>query len=285
MIRTRFIGLLRLFRIELPLSAGICVILGELLAAGSVPRNSHLLLGFLSFFFISATALILNDYFDYEIDRINAPDRPLPAGLVTKRDVVILSLVIALLGLISSALISMSALLIAFVVWIVGVAYNWRFKRTGIFGNLLVSFSVGMTFVFGGIVVGHPADIVVWWFGILAMLVDLGEEIASDAMDIEGDKLIGSRSLAILLGRQKALKISAAVFGAVVAVSLVPFLLHWLKTIYLIPILLLDCIIVYATRKLLKPNTIKPRIYVRLIYLGGSFAMLLLIAMRLVLKY
>jgi len=37
-----------------------------------------------------SAALILNDYFDLEIDRVNAPLRPLPAGLVTQRDVLVL---------------------------------------------------------------------------------------------------------------------------------------------------------------------------------------------------
>ena len=158
------------------------------------------MLGLFIIFFTSATALILNDYFDYETDTVNAPERPLPAGLVTKRDVVVLSMVAALLGMVSSALISAAALLVTVVMWIVGVAYNWRLKRAGLLGNLMVSSSVGMTFIFGGIVAGHPTEVVVWWFGVVAMLVNLGEEIAADAMDREGDKLIGPRSLAVVLG-------------------------------------------------------------------------------------
>jgi geranylgeranylglycerol-phosphate geranylgeranyltransferase len=272
-----------LFRFELPFSAGICVILGELLAAGSVPSISMLVFGFLSIFFISATALILNDYFDYEIDKVNAPERPLPSGMVTKKDVVILSVVVALLGFVSSALISVTALVVTVVVWIVGVAYNWRFKRTGLLGNLMVSFSVGMTFIFGGIVVGHPADPIIWWFGLLAMLIDLGEEIAADAMDTEGDSLIGSRSLAIVIGPRKALKVSAGIFTAVALISLIPFILHWLEPIYLFPILLMDAIILYSTLRLLDPSSSNPRRFIRWIYLGGSFSILIFIIMRLVL--
>jgi geranylgeranylglycerol-phosphate geranylgeranyltransferase len=284
MTRARLIGLARLFRLELPLSAGICVVLGELLAAGSVPRLSELVLGFLSIFFISATALILNDYFDCEIDKINAPDRPLPAGLVTKRDVLALSMVVALLGLICSALISLTALLVAVVVWIIGVAYNWRLKRTGLPGNLMVSLSVGMTFVFGGIVVGRPTELVVWWLGILALLFDLGEEIAADAMDVEGDRLIGSRSLAIVIGPRKALKVSAGIFAAVVLVSLTPFVLRWFEPIFLVPMLLMDAVLLYSTMRLLDPKAENPRRFIRWIYLGGSFAILMLIVMRLVLS-
>ena len=140
MTRSRLIALSRLFRFELSFTAGICVILGELLALGSLPSPAQATYGFLSIFCISATALILNDYFDIETDRINAPSRPLPSGLVTKPDVIVLSVVVALLGFLFSALISYQALVVTVGVWLVGFLYNWRFKRTGILGNLLSHF-------------------------------------------------------------------------------------------------------------------------------------------------
>jgi len=156
-----------LFRFELPFSAGVCVVLGEFLALESTPQLLQMATGFLSFFFISAAALILNDYFDLEIDRVNAPQRPLPAGLVTQRDVLVLSSAVTLLGFLASTLISLLALITTVVVWIVGFLYNWRYKRSGLIGNLMGSVSVGMTFVFGGIVVGQPLNFGVWWFGAI----------------------------------------------------------------------------------------------------------------------
>src|SRR5215467_13194681 len=102
----KILGLFRLFRFELPFTAGVCVILGELLALGKFPNMEELILGFLSVFFISAAALILNDFFDIESDKVNAPERPLPAGLVTKREVVLLACAVTVLGLTASYLIS-----------------------------------------------------------------------------------------------------------------------------------------------------------------------------------
>ena len=278
---TRISGLLRLFRFELPLTAGICVILGQILALGAVPRWDEMVLGFLSFFCISATALILNDYFDIEIDRINAPDRPLPSGRVTGRDVLILSFVVALLGLAASAVISLVAFLTTLLVWCVGILYNWRFKRSGLVGNLMVAFSVGMTFVFGGISVGQPTSVAAWWFGAIAFLMDLGEEIAADAMDAEGDRVIGSRSLAIIHGRQQALRISAGVFGVLITVSLLPFALGSMAPVYLIPLLTMDAVALYATARLLNPSTRNPRSQIRYIYLSGLVAVLMFIGIRL----
>ena len=282
MFRTRMLGLFRLFRFELPLTAGVCVILGELLALGTLPTITEIVLGFLSVFFISATSLILNDYFDIESDKINAPERPLPAGLVTERDVVLLSIVVTMLGFITGYLISLEALLVLILVWAVGFLYNWQFKKAGFIGNLMVSFSVGMTFVFGGIAVDKPFEIIVWYFAIIVMLIDLGEEIAADAMDIEGDSQVGSRSLALVFGRENALKISGAIFLLVIVASSLPFLLGWLEWIYLFPILLIDVVILYSTSKLLDSRIVNRRIYIRWIYLTGLVAFLIFIIIRMV---
>ena len=280
MNRSRLLGIFRLFRFELPFTAGICVILGQLLAIDQFPPISIMALGFLSIFCISATALILNDYFDIEIDRVNSPERPLPSGIVTKQDVVLLSIGVAMLGLIASYLISFTALLISLFVWMIGFLYNWRFKRSGLWGNLMVSFSVGMTFIFGGISVGVPFAKMVWFFAVIVALINVGEEIAADAMDVQGDRQAGSQSLAVVLGPERALRISAAVFMAVVGISSLPFWRDWLDWIYLLPISIMDGVILYSTAKLLNPQTADRRRYVRWIYLGGLAAILIFILIR-----
>jgi geranylgeranylglycerol-phosphate geranylgeranyltransferase len=123
MEKTKILGLLRLFRFELPISAGVCVLFGQLLALGKFPPAREMLLGFLGVFTISAAALIINDYFDLETDRINAPHRPLPSGLVTPRDVVILFGVVSALGFVASTLLGWLVLLVAILVWAVGFLY------------------------------------------------------------------------------------------------------------------------------------------------------------------
>jgi geranylgeranylglycerol-phosphate geranylgeranyltransferase len=158
---------------------------------------------------------------------------------------------VTLLGFLTGYLVGPTALLVVIVVWLVGFLYNWRFKRSGLPGNLMVSFSVGMTFIYGGIVVGRPWETVVWFFGVLVLLINLGEEIAADAMDVTGDRLVASRSLAVRLGSERALRISAAIFMTVILISGLPFLFGWLDWNFLLPILLMDGVILYATRKLL----------------------------------
>ena len=134
-VKEKITGLLALFRFELPLFAGVNVVVGQIMALGAAPPISEAVLGFASVFLISATALIRNDYFDLETDRINAPERPLPSGKVMPHEALILSILVTLLGLAASVLVSIPAFITTLLVWVVGVFYNWRFKRSRILGN------------------------------------------------------------------------------------------------------------------------------------------------------
>jgi len=282
--KSKISGLARLFRFELPFTAGLCAVLGQLLALGALPTFGEMVLGFLSVFFISAAALILNDYFDVESDRINAPGRPLPSGLVTKLDVILLTIGVTILGVLTGWLISWAAVLVILVVWVIGFLYNWRFKKVFLIGNLMVSLSVGMTFIFGGVSVNRPFAPLVWFFAAWVFLINLGEEIAADAMDIEGDRKAGSRSLALVLGREKALKISASLFLTVIAASSLPFILGWLGLVYLPPFILTDAVMLYALIKLLQVEDDQGRIYIRWIYMSGMVTLIIIIVLRLILE-
>ena len=273
-------GLFRLLRFELPFSAGVCVVMGQLLSLGKFASIPETLSGFLSVFFISASILVLNDYFDVETDKINSPERPIPSKMVTTSEALILSISLLFFGLILSYLISLIALFCTIVLSIIGFLYNRKYKKSGLPGNFMVSFSVGMTFIYGGISVGLPFNKIVWVFGVIAALIDLGEEIAADAMDMQGDCLINSNSVAIKYGKNIAIKISRSIFFFVIILTSLPFILNWFPIIYLVPIIIMDIAIAYSTIKLLKSKNEEGRKYIRWLYLGSTLGLLIFILMR-----
>jgi len=275
MLSRKIKGIVQLFRPELPFSAGVCVVLGEVVALGGFPSVRETILGFVCGFFISGSALVSNDYFDLEVDKVNSPDRPLPSGAVSPAETILLAAVAMIIGLAASFAISIPALILSIVFGLVGVLYNWRFKQEGLLGNLMVASSVAITFILGGLTVGRPFSAIVLFFSLTAFLVDFGEEIAGDAMDIEGDKKRASKSLAIMRGKDMALRISGTVFFILVLISFIPYILSWLGITYLIIISLSDCITIFSTVKLLKSKTPEEgRRYMRWIYIGALFAML-----------
>jgi geranylgeranylglycerol-phosphate geranylgeranyltransferase len=275
MLRQKTQGILQIIRPELPFAAGVCVVLGEIVALGGLPPIGEASLGFLCGFFISGSAIVLNDYFDLEVDRVNTPDRPLPAGLVSPREAILLTIITALIGLAAALLLGIFAFFLCCLFWLIGCLYNWKFKEAGLLGNLMVSANVGFTFILGGIAVGQPWDGMVWCFALMAFLIDLGEEIAGDAMDIEGDKKRGSRSIGIIYGRRFALRLSAALFGLVILISWIPVLRGWAGASYLILIGITDVLILVFTVRLLRSETPQQgRKAMRGIYLGALFGIL-----------
>lgn len=275
MFNKKLRGVIQIFRPELPFAAGVCVLLGEIVALGGFPPLREAVLGFASVFFISGSAIILNDYFDLEVDKVNAPDRPLPAGLVSPFEALVLTAITIFIGLAASFSIGIPAFLLCVVAGLVGMLYNWKFKEAGLLGNLMVSTSAAMTFILGGVAVGEPWNKIVWCFAMIAFFIDLGEEIAGDAMDMEGDKKRGSRSIAIVRGRSFALVISSLLFGLVVLISFIPVIFGWLGAGYLLMMFIMDTLIVVFTIRLLKSKTSAEGVQsMRGIYLGALVGML-----------
>ena len=127
-----FKGLFRLIRFELPFSAGVCVVMGQMLALGKFASLFATLSGFISVFAVSASILVLNDYFDVETDKINAPDRPIPSNQVTKTQALVFSIILLLSGLVLSYLINFNTFLCAILLLVIGFLYNRKFKKNGL---------------------------------------------------------------------------------------------------------------------------------------------------------
>jgi geranylgeranylglycerol-phosphate geranylgeranyltransferase len=268
-------AILQIFRLELSFAAGVCVFAGEIIALGKFPRPLAAVLGFTSAFFISGAAIVLNDYFDLEVDRINTPERPLPMGVINARDAITLVVLSTALGLTAAAWISLPAFILCLVLVVVSFLYNWKFKESGLLGNLMVSFCVASTFLLGGIAVTGVWNRVVWTFALMAFFFDLAEEIAGDAMDMQGDLQRGSRSIAIRFGKEFALRISSMLFALVVLISWLPAIFGWLSTGYLATILITDITILLCVTQLTKSRTsIEGRKTMRRLYLGMLLAVL-----------
>ena len=200
--------------------------------------------------------MISNDYFDIEVDRINSPKRPLPSGRVTVLEVILITGLFSLAGFISAALLGLPIFILALIMWAVSILYNWRFKESGLPGHLMVAFCVASTFIMGGITVGGLTNGMIWAFGAMAFLFDLGEEIANSAMDMEGDGKRSARTFARTYGKENALRVATFLFVSIVVLSCFIFMAGLLSMIYLVIFVPLDIALLYLALKLLKSKTI-----------------------------
>ena len=244
--------MLGLLKPELPVAAGVCVVVGQAMALGKMPEASLALLGFLIGFLISGAEMVSNDLFDLEVDRVNHPERPLPSGQVSVSEVIFFTIVLSFCGLLIAAFLGPLVLGFTALIWVMGMLYNWRLKSLGLPGNIMVAISVGTTFVLGGMMTERLDSGLVWTFALMAALFDLAEEVSGGVMDAEGDALRGSRSLAILYGRKAALTVVTLLFAAFVALSIFPFIMGWLGLPYLALIALADAAVMYLVSRLWK---------------------------------
>jgi geranylgeranylglycerol-phosphate geranylgeranyltransferase len=276
-------ALMQLIRPELPISAGICVVVGQTIALGRIPSINDLGLGFGLGLFLSSSAMIFNDLFDLEVDRINTPNKPIPSGRVSSTEAVVFGSITGLIAMLIAGLISPLVLICSLLLWFLGFLYNWKLKATGFLGNLIVATNVAMTFILGGISVGETKNMLVWIFGAIAFVFDLAEEIAGDAMDMEGDQKIGSKSLAILYGKRVALRTSGVLFIVMILLSLLPIVLGEISLAYILPIVLMDVAIVFFGIRLMKSKThVEGHQAMRGLYLSATVGLVAFILSRFV---
>lgn len=185
---------------------------------------------------ISALALLsagnaINDYCDYNIDRINRPKRPLPSGRIQRRHALIFAIVLVVIGIYLGALINRNATGIAILVCVALVSYAFWLKRTPFVGNLVVSGLTGLTFIAGGVAIDSVKGTLIP--ATFAFLFTTAREIVKDLEDTEGDLKHNVKTLAIL-NPQLAVKTAIGFMGLVILFSPIPYLFGWYSWHYLI---------------------------------------------------
>ncbi len=236
------------------LMMGFAVIVGYFIATqGSFsPLHYHkLVLGFLTGFFLTASSMVLNDYFDKEIDAINAPNRPIPSGLISPREAVVYALTLSIAGLASSLLINQLCFFLALSSLIVSSLYNALFKKTGLLGNLMVSFCVAIPFIFGAAIAGN-ITIVSLIFFLMVFTSNTAREIIKGIADVEGDRIKGILTLAVRYGGKYASKIAFLLFILAILLSPIPYIVGIMGYTYLILVTIADAGFIYSSLKLIK---------------------------------
>jgi geranylgeranylglycerol-phosphate geranylgeranyltransferase len=217
---------------------GFAVIVGEAIAGSVVPANAAFF-GFLTGFLLLGSSMILNDYFDREIDLINDPARPIPSGIVKPSEAVSFAIVLASIGFLCATITGIPTLALAVASMILTVAYNSRFKKTGLVGNGMVSANVAVPFIYGGFAVGKVSW-PLFFFALLAFLSSLGREIMKGIVDVAGDKTKGVNSVAVMRGNDRAAKEGAEFFLLAVGLSALPLALRMVSPYYVPLVIICD---------------------------------------------
>jgi geranylgeranylglycerol-phosphate geranylgeranyltransferase len=202
---------------------------------GTLHPAINVLLACVSGGLIAAGANTINDYFDLEIDRINKPKRPLVAGKLLSSQALIIALFEFAVGSLLALFIGLLAFIIAFSISLLLFFYSYRLKRLPLIGNLAVSFSTGMAFIYGGIAVHRVVETLIP--AIFAFFYHFGREIIKDIQDREGDTSEKARTFPIIYGNKLSLILTTLNFALLTVLVFLPFLFGWYGIKYILVIL------------------------------------------------
>ncbi|HZD11461.1 MAG TPA: geranylgeranylglycerol-phosphate geranylgeranyltransferase [Candidatus Binatia bacterium] len=174
-------------------------------------------------FLVTGAGNSWNDFLDIEIDKINQPHRALPAGFVSPRAAVILSLVLTGAALAIAAFINLWSFLIVLSFSIILYVYSWKLKSTVLMGNLTVAVTSAMTVIFGGTAAGNVRPTL--WLAVIITTAILGREVLKTIADYEGDLRQQVNTIATVWGKRTARIFFYVTTGITVWVMLVPYLI------------------------------------------------------------
>lgn len=252
--------------------AGLAVIIGAMIASTTF-FTIPVLLASLVAFLVCGAGNVINDYFDYEADKINNPSRPLPSGKISLSKAYIYAISLFFIGVLLSLGINIYAFTIALLNSLLLYIYPWRVKQKGgLSKNLLVSYLVASPFLFGGVSAGETAE----WratliFVFSAFFANTAREIIKDIEDIKGDV---ANTLPKKMGIKTSCKIAFLFTLLAVILSPLPYFLGYLNFYYLLLVGIADVIFLYTTLSFMHNPTIeRAKITQRKIKLGMIFAL------------
>ena len=248
--------------------AAFAVFLGAGIASGSFSIFDVFIACAVAFL-VCGAGNVINDYYDYNIDRINAPGRPLPRGAIGLRTAHRYALFLFTAGVVLAAAIGFAAFALAIFNSALLYAYAWRIKRSGgLKKNLTVSYLVASPFLYGGVAASNPGATVM--FAALAALANVSREIVKDIADIKGDRG-ACETLPVKIGIQRSSMLASVFLLLGVFLSPLPYLLGILGYAYLPLVSIADAVFLYALLVLWKGSAPKSARYIKL----GMFIALL----------
>ncbi|WP_294348218.1 chlorophyll synthase ChlG [Prosthecochloris sp.] len=172
-----------------------------------------------------AMSQTMNDYFDREVDAINEPDRPIPAGKISKQASWIITFTLIMTGFLVAWSIHPYVMIIAFVGVLMSHAYSGppiRAKRNGWFGNLIVGLAYeGVAWLTGSFAItqGVPSSESI----ALAIIFSIGAHgimTLNDFKSVVGDNIRKVASIPVQLGEKKAAILASVIMDVAQLVAI-----------------------------------------------------------------
>lgn len=224
----------------------------------------NIILGVITYFFIAGSGMVINDYYDIEIDKINRPERPIPRGAITLKQAKFLWIITSLIGIAIAVLHSLvfnigflNIIIVVFFVFMGWVYAAWG-KKSGFIGNIIVSISFSIGLIYGAVLNNSNVPPYIFFFFSTSFFLLLSREIIKGCEDIEGDRNQGVKTLAIRIGIKNATIFSLVFALLAVGFFILPYFTNIINpTLFLITMAFGLVVVLYAIILMLKRNLIR----------------------------
>jgi chlorophyll synthase len=174
---------------------------------------------------VCGTSQAANDWFDRHVDGINEPRRPIPSGRVPGRTGLFIAIAWTVVSLLVGAALGRWVLVASALGLVLAWVYSappLRLKMNGWWGNSAVGLCYeGLPWFTGAAALGHHLpDSRITALAFLYSTGAFGIMVLNDFKAIEGDRVLGIRTLPVQLGVRRAAVLACAVMAAPQAVAI-----------------------------------------------------------------
>jgi len=178
--------------------------------------------------------MMKNDYFHSKTDALSTPQKPIPSGRVSPRNVFLIASSIYIVCLSLGFLMNYKAGLIVIILIAFSHLYNAIFKGKGILGSIILPLGIAGMSIFGAVAVSGKVPEILWYAFIGIFLFDFGAHIATTFKDIEHDRLAGIVTTPIQIGIKPALFLSTFATILAYVAFVLPYVIGKAEPHYLI---------------------------------------------------
>lgn len=178
--------------------------------------------------------MMKNDYFHSKTDALSTPQKPIPSGRVSPRNVFLIASSIYIVCLSLGFLMNYKAGLIVIILIAFSHLYNAIFKGKGILGSIILPLGIAGMGIFGAVAVSGKVPEILWYAFIGIFLFDFGAHIATTFKDIEHDRLAGIVTTPIQIGIKPALFLSTFATILAYVAFVLPYVIGKAEPHYLI---------------------------------------------------
>lgn len=188
-----------------------------------------------------AAGCILNDIMDKDIDSVNKPNTRIVERIIPVKHAILLFLMVSAMAFLLSIYITICIFsewaVISISVYLLSVLYDVYFKRTPLFGNILVgilaAFIPLVIFFFGRDCIAAldpKLTVLVWLFSLFSFFIIVARELSLDISDMAGDAAVDCKTLPLLIGERKSkiivnIILLTVIFASIYISCLFPYLI------------------------------------------------------------